>query len=1115
MSALTTREMIMNGQGLVVNSFQDAAGRGDYFSGSSGTSEGQFLFILGMLDAYRATGNVKALAQAQKALGNVLTVLYRNMQIPPQVTEQAAFAPHWLFSAKYPFNSAIIRYDGRVTFSGGVGYITSSVVRKVFNARSLDAEYLWQNPYSVLKSGTLYPVASTEYIAGTGQKVTLTTPYTGDLLVTYSTEDGPIIRVNEPYEAWPDWRKLDPSEIDAACDVFIWAWRTFQTAYEVTGEAIWRDAARATLEQAHIANDINDSRDWLKPTWSDSPFSEGARFSFVNRTPSPAFSVADGGYVQIGVPTQISGTGVVQYGKASLMDVYGDNDTTTVEIGSNRAMTVTLYIDETATYDPSRRWMKIVSLKGTGLETFTFNRLDFVRSNSVSVKMPANTPVYTAGIEARSPFSFTLFIRRIRQNPALDIPYYPGAIPFTANFMGNPPMLIDWRGPVYAGYQAPPIWLLNSDRTGAENCLLLLRDAQDAWVAQTGKPRGPFAPVFYFPRDDAVQYGAKNTFGWNGPDPNTVWGGYQYRPLAEAAETVWIDTVGTTAYNLGAQIATDFISYLASESIWPSAPVQGPPTEFPMSGSWRGYDEPHMACLIWRAVIKMDWKRRITAGEYSGMLATHTAITNKTVALLDHLWVTTGIMAGTFSNNPAGHEWYGFWHGEILSTLALAKQWAQLPQVNNPTLAQKCTLWMAGLVQWSTTNTARGSDEDGSDGTTLDTSAFWPFTPDWVDGLTEAWEFQTNIITSFDGTEQRKGKRQEPRRELTMNYTLTTQSAAANYQAIVSSRLNRAMYLPQWHAGARLAVGAGVAAESLTLDREHDDTMVEGSAISIQDSEGTHITWIRWVSGNTITLNDGLPRPFAAGSRVAVSFLAVLDPSVTANRLAASVMQAQAHFLMMPQDDQRKLPVIAAPQTFTVGTETRELVSIRPNWANTPTIEDSWVYNLSSYVDGPVTPMAGEDFGRRSLKATFSMFSAAERVAFEGLLNRLRGRQIACWVSSWTRDFEMAGQTGAANTLLVEYNAFLSEGLWENPWMGICIHTVDGAMMCARIQSVAKVGNTATLTLDRNLPQPATYANVAKISALYRVRQASDRAEILWHTDEVSECSLSFVTVKG
>lgn len=1106
MAALTQFEQIMNGQGLVVNAFRDAAGRGDYFSGSSGTSEGQFLFILGMLDAYRVTGNTKALMQAEKALSHLLPVLYRNMPIPEKVTETDIFAPHWLYSVKYPFNSGVIHYDGLVNFQNGVGYLPLNNVRKVFNARSLDAKYLWNNPYSSLTSGALFPVAATDYVEGTGQKVQLTTGYTGQLLVTYSTGDGPEIGVNEPYEAWPDWRKLDTSEIDAACDVFIWAYRAFILAWEMTGNSTWKDAARATVEQAAIAMDINDGRDWLKTTWSDSPFSDGARFSFVDRTPQAAFSVGQYGIVQIGVPTYLSGSGEVQYGKASVKDTYGADDRTTVEVGSSRPVLVTLYIDPTETYSEANRYALQIALSGTGApETFVYSRTDF--KNPAGQPIPVNSPVYTVGISTNAKETFTLFVKRIRQTPPRDIKYYPGAIPFTANFLGNPPMLIDWRGPVYSGYQAPPMWQITGNDAAALVCTQMLHDAQDAWQSFTGKPRGPFAPVFYFARSDAVQYGPDNQFGWDGPDPNTIWGGYQYRPLAECAETVWLGQQGTPLVNLATTVAEDFLTYLNNVAYWPVTPVQGPPTDFPLSGTEINYNEPHCAALIWRAVLKLDWKRRIINGEYSGMTAKHRAIQNRCIALYDMMYHEDGVMAGTFSQSPELHEWYGFWHGEILSTLCTALEWASLPQVNDTVLAAKCRKWISGLVRWSVSNSGRVESDWGYN--------LYPFEPDWYEGMSETWTFQTNIITSFDGSEQRLGQRQNARRAMKINLSLMNQRQSADYQAIMQSRQNKPVLLPQWHIGTTLAKDAAIGADTIELTTTPDRTMTEGEMIVLSDRGVTHTTWVRWVDGNKLTMNDPLTSAFRANTKVASAFNSVIDGGITSNKLAAAIGQAQLTFQMLPQEDVRELPDAPAPMTFTVDGETRELVSIRPNWSTIPTVEDNWIYTLSSYADGPITPMAGETIGRRTVKANFSFFDGAQRDAFLALLKRLRGRQVSCWVSSWTRDFELTGQTGARNTLRVEQNAFITENVLDNKWIGICVHYTDGSMAAARVVSDVKQGSNVTLTLDRDLPVAATYANVAKVSVLYRVRQASDSAEVTWHTKGVSECSMSFITVKA
>lgn len=1174
MAGLSANEILMNGDGLVVNAFRDAPGRGDYFNGSSGTSEGQFLFILGMLDAYKVTGEASALEMAERALGAVLSTLYRNMPIPAQVTETSIFAPHWLFSVKYAFKSSIIKYNTTVVFTNGVGVIPSSTARYVYNARSVDATYLWQNPYSPLTAGTFYGLSGYTYVPGTGMRITLTnSSFNGPALVTWSDQSGPVIDVNEPYEAWPDWRKLDATEIDAACDVFIWAWRAFQRAWEVTGNDTWKQAARATLEQARIAIDINDGRDWIKPTWADSPFAEGSRFSYADRSPPPGFRVDGYGRVEIAIQQRLSGTGDVQYGKASIGDVYADGDRTTVEVGSNRALTVWCYIDLYQEYSPANRYLAALPLSGAGLQTFTLTRANF--TNSSGQALPAGSPVYTAGIYTNNPLAHTLWIKRIRQTPARNIAYYPGAIPFTANFAGSPPMLIDWRGPVYAGYQSPDIWVKTGNSAAAATCAQLLIDAQAAWAAQTGYTAGPFAPVFYFNRDDAVQYGPANTFGWEGPDPNTKWGGYQYRPLAELGVSFAESTVGSAVYAKSMQGLNTFLTWLANDKWWPSfqlstvdawasainhcaaldlpAPsvpmsLAGPPTDFPKTGAEVNYGEPHMTALILRAAVLHDGKLRPNGDASGDISGTDLRIIDKSIMTLDNMWVTSGVMAGTFSNDPAAHEWYGFWHGEILTTLSMTLDWAEKAGSFWKPVADRCRKWIAGMVQWAEAASPVNPSIWGDD--------YWPFRPDWQQGVSEQFEYSTNIITSTDGHEQRIPRRPGFRRSMVFRHTLTDQAASTQYQAIMSTRQNRPMLVPQWHLPTRVAA-APTGQSYLMLTGTMPAWMKTGGKVLITDHNGRQqLNTIQGVSGLRLGLATSLVFPVTAGDKVYPAWMGLMNPELSSNRKSAAYMQGEVTFLMLPQEDGRTAAVYDGvrpaqfwinmvdlwtkrvntaanpifqplpfdwpvqgildrfPVTLPVGDDDREVLARKPNWISEVGVTDNWVYEVINYFNGPVIPYTGENRGKRTVQARWSLLTPDDITDFLMLIQRLKGTQYAVWLPSWNADFNLTRDVTAGNTIYVQHNAILDEGLLDLSTVGICINTKLNGLLCARVTSWSVGGVETVLTLDRDIPVDVPLGEVAKVSLLWRVRQASDKAELTWLTDQVAEVQMSFITVQ-
>lgn len=1351
--AASTTEMLMSSDGLVVNAYHNAEGRGNYFPGSSGTSEGQFLFIIGNLHAYQATGNPIAKEMAENALRSLLKVVYRNMPVPDVVSQLSIFAPHWLFNVKYPFDSSIIHYDRTATFTNGVGFLTSNAdkVRYVYGARSMDSKLLWDNPYSPLTQGTAYAVASSEYVAGQGMRVTLATNFTGQLYVTHSTQTGPAIQPSEPFEAWPDWRKLEPGEIACAADVFVWAHRAFTLASQVLPNPTWAMAARATREQAAIAFDINDSRDWIKPSWAKSPFAIGSRFQFTQRVPAPAYSVNGSGDVVVSVPTYGSGGLEVQYGNASVLDVYGANDVTKVEIGSSQPLTAWVYIDPTQTYSGvESRYHAQLPLSGTGIESFNLTRLDFVSggswgttavetlapnqqlfsvgnyktagatgrdnigvgtansttgqlilarvnawrgaynaqsfqfavvkgssigdgsdsagvatflakwthitllrangsvfmsfpiasltggnvsngrafetpaytnstlaaefaeyiANPALVKfivfsnptegtsetiqtygrpLPAGSPVYTFGVYTADQAAHTVTIRRVRQTPARNVMYYPGAIPFTANFQGNPAQLIDWRGPIYMGYQSPAMWAIIGQPAAAGTDVQLLADAQLQWRVQTGQTTlGPFAPVFIFDRPDAVQYGPPNSFGWEGPDPNTKWGGYQYRPLPELVEAVSLLPAGASR-NLAIQTAQNFIKWLAQDWAWlpswapwvdrfseilersvalswsqsmfslahvdewtvlinrasaldfaptethrpvlteanrltpptfteplyfPDRPPFGPPTDFPKAAAEINYPEPHMAALIMRSVIMLDQILRPNGDASGVMQIEHRAVISKCMALLEALWVEEGVMAGTFSSNPAAHEWYGFWHGEILDTLALAHTWGKSPGVNKLSISDQAAIWIDGMLRWS-----KAAVMPPVVGYQV---IPWRYTPNWRTGMTETFEFSTSVFEAFSGKEQRISRRTTPRRRLTMQHTLTNNDARG-FDALLRARQNLPFTVPQWHLCVTVTEDAPTGQTYIMVDDPVLAAFAWNSTamLSRGNSPATTVQ-VSSTQANRLDLTAPLAAPLLLGDKVMPAAQALIDQDMGATRYTGTVMESQASFLVLPQTDPYSLPVVEplSINLFTVsGTgyvDQREVIMFRPNWVKEPSVTQNWAFNTSeSFIAGPVVPINGRDQGSRAVQALWTLKSKAEIEAFKALIHRLRGRRYAAWLPSWVDDFELSRDVSEFDRIYVKHSPIIDLGTALDP--GVAVHMLhrSGRGYQAKVQSVTEINSEEYLIVfDRNIGR-GRIADIEMVSLMYRVRQISDAISINYLTDSVAEVSAAFVSVYG
>lgn len=94
-------KMMMSSVGLVPTFYNSPAS--SYPPSCGGTTESQFVFALGLLAAFQATGNSNATALANMVLAAIEPYLFRNQPVPAQVTAQNIWSPNSYFDVKQAF----------------------------------------------------------------------------------------------------------------------------------------------------------------------------------------------------------------------------------------------------------------------------------------------------------------------------------------------------------------------------------------------------------------------------------------------------------------------------------------------------------------------------------------------------------------------------------------------------------------------------------------------------------------------------------------------------------------------------------------------------------------------------------------------------------------------------------------------------------------------------------------------------------------------------------------------------------------------------------------------------------------------------------------------------
>lgn len=264
----STEPMSHNLDNLHRAQYHQELGRGGYFAPECGTSEGQFLSILGYIYMYETTKNMKWLGLAEKSIDGALLYLYKDQEFPKETFDKyKSFAPNWLFCVSKPYVSEAYYLDKVAHFANGEADLSTQYeARKVFQVVSMDAEPLWDDPYASLKSGHAYTVDSFAP-SGNSLHIKLDESYTGDLKVFCSDMGGPEIEVSEACEAYPIWRPLKEGEVACACDSLWWSYHCWVKMYELTGSERYRLLIKHTQALIKYASSIVNANAYFFPVF--------------------------------------------------------------------------------------------------------------------------------------------------------------------------------------------------------------------------------------------------------------------------------------------------------------------------------------------------------------------------------------------------------------------------------------------------------------------------------------------------------------------------------------------------------------------------------------------------------------------------------------------------------------------------------------------------------------------------------------------------------------------------------------------------------------------------------------------------------------------------------
>jgi len=381
--------------------------------------------------------------------------------------------------------------------------------------------------------------------------------------------------------------------------------------------------------------------------------------------------------------------------------------------------------------------------------------------------------------------------------------------------------------------------------------------------------------------------------------------------------------------------------------------------------------------------------------------------------------------------------------------------------------------------------------------------------PDWSQGITERLEWLTEVLESYDGTEQRVRLRQIPRRGFEYGFLIEGQDSQV-LDHLLFAWGARIYCLPVWTDGSTLAGEVAIGSTALTVqDAANRDYHAGGFAVLWRSNTRHEAVEILSIAGNTLTLKLPLAGSWPAGTRVFPARLARLEGEVAVARPTDTIAVGRCRF---------GVEDITAPAVADAGPAYHgyRVFDWRPN--RSTDLEDRWRRKLSIIDYGTGLSTFDDESGAPLIGRTLTWLltdrSAAN--AFRGWLAARAGRANPCWLPTFESDLEVTRTVAATDAGLVVRNVGYARFVAADPLRRDLRLLTTAGTFHRRITGANEISeDEELLSLDAPLGVTLDPQQFLQVSYLELARLDQDAVELHWETDSVARVQLSTRTLRS
>jgi hypothetical protein len=379
----------------------------------------------------------------------------------------------------------------------------------------------------------------------------------------------------------------------------------------------------------------------------------------------------------------------------------------------------------------------------------------------------------------------------------------------------------------------------------------------------------------------------------------------------------------------------------------------------------------------------------------------------------------------------------------------------------------------------------------------------WVWRPDWSQTLIERLEWKTDVLTAYDGTEQRIKLREYPRRTFEFAFAATGRQRR-RLDSMLYGWGARQWALPIWPDGEQLSAQVAIGATQVMCTTATRDYYVGGLMIFLGDDGSYEAVEIDEVQADRLILARATEKLWPAlTTMIFPARLARLPATHGFSRFTHDAVYGPVRM----EVDENSAWTAASETTY----RGRPVLTEKPNWIEDISVE--YLRKLASLDYGTGPAVYHDESGVPEIRQTHRWFldGRAEIAAFRAWLYARAGKYGALWVPTWADDMILADTIGAAATTVdienIDYHQRIDAG--ENR-QDIRIELRSGAVHYRRITAAQHISDQVErLTIDSALGVQVTPADVVAISYMALCRLDTDGVEISYFSGETAEAAHS------